>query len=99
MDFETGALAFGVAASVVTLGAAAIALALRRANVANVLVGSVAHVAVSIPANGVGLIALVVGSRRTTLPARSSDASLIVKNTEVAIIDIRGRIAVVCALH
>ncbi len=98
MNFATTGLEVAVVVAVVMMAAAGAGLAVRRVTATSLLVGSVAHVAVSIPAHGVGLVALVVGSRRTTLPARSSDASPIARNTEVAIVDMRGRVAVVCAL-
>jgi hypothetical protein len=62
------------------------------------LVGSVAHVAVRIPANGVGLVALVIGSRRTTLPARCNDGGAIERGTEVVIVHVARRIALVTHL-
>lgn len=59
------------------------------------IVGSLAHVAVPIPRRGVGSIALVVGSRRTTLPARCSEGSAIQRGTEVVVVGRRDRVALV----
>ena len=62
---------------------------------AALLVGSLAHVAVAIPRRGVGSIALVVGSRRTTLPARCHQDRAIARGTEVVVIGQRNRVALV----
>ena len=59
------------------------------------IVGSLAHVCVAIPRRGVGSIALVIGSRRTTLPARCSEGSAIARGTEVVVIGRRDRVALV----
>ena len=97
---DWGAAAFGVAVAALIVGAGAASYtALSRAGKAGLIVGSIAHVAVSIPENGVGIIALVVGSRRTTLPARSPNGGSIPRSTEVVVIDVRGRIAVVSPLY
>jgi hypothetical protein len=94
MDF--GATLVGAALAAVLIGAAAAARAAwSRASENTLIVGSIAHVAVAIPQNGVGLIALVVGSRRTTLPARHHGGQTVPRGTEVAIVDMRGRVAVV----
>ncbi len=97
MDF--GGTNYGITVAVLLLGAGAFAYAaLSRSSRANVIVGSIAHVAVRIPEQGVGLIALVVGSRRTTLPARCCDGGSIPRSTEVVVIDVRGRVALVCPI-
>lgn len=62
---------------------------------AALIVGSLAHVSVAIPRRGVGSIALVIGSRRTTLPARCSEDSAIARGTEVVVIGRRDRVALV----
>lgn len=59
------------------------------------IVGSLAHVAVAIPRSGVGSIALVVGSRRTTLPARCSEGRAILRGTEVVVVGRQDRVALV----
>lgn len=71
---------------------------LKAHDSSSVLVGSIAHVTIAIPRHGVGLIALVVGSRRTTLPARSSDGLALERGTEVVIVDLARRVAVVSPL-
>lgn len=94
MDF--GGTTYGIAVAVLLLGAGGVAYrALSHSGKAGLIVGSIAHVAVRIPENGVGLIALVVGSRRTTLPARCCDGGGIARSTEVVVIDMRGRVALV----
>jgi hypothetical protein len=62
---------------------------------AALIVGTLAHVAVAIPRRGVGAIALVVGSRRTTLPARCHQDRAIRRGTEVVVIGRRDRVALV----
>jgi hypothetical protein len=62
-------------------------------------VGTVAHVTVAIPRRGVGSIALVMGSRRTTLPARCSEDRAIARGTEVVVIGRRDRVALVARLE
>jgi hypothetical protein len=97
---DPAAMACGVIVGAL-LFAVAIALSrvFSRTDPAGLIVGSIAHVAVSIPENGIGLIALVVGSRRTTLPARCSDGRSISRGTEVVVADVRGRVAVVSQLY
>ncbi|HVW28707.1 MAG TPA: hypothetical protein VHC69_25250 [Polyangiaceae bacterium] len=98
MDF--GATLIGAAATAGLIGAGAFAHATwSRANRTTLIVGSIAHVAVTIPENGVGLIALVVGSRRTTLPARHHDGHAVPRGTEVAIVEMSGRVAVVAPIY
>src|SRR5262245_55819686 len=97
---DPGAVACGVVIGALFLGAAiALSRAFSRTDSTALLVGSIAHVAVTIPSNGIGLIALVVGSRRTTLPARCNDARDIPRGTEVVVADLRGRVAVVSPLY
>ena len=97
MDF--GATLIGATVTAGLIGAGVVAhAAWSRANGSTLIVGSVAHVALTIPENGVGLIALVVGSRRTTLPARHHDGHAVPRGTEVAIVEMRGRVAVVTPL-
>ncbi|HVJ22095.1 MAG TPA: hypothetical protein VM686_42105 [Polyangiaceae bacterium] len=62
---------------------------------AAMVVGTLAHVAVAIPRRGVGSIALVMGSRRTTLPARCHQDRAIARGTEVVVIGQRGRVVLV----
>jgi hypothetical protein len=94
-----GAIACGVAVAILLLGAGgAVYRSVSHTGASNLIVGSVAHVAVRIPENGVGLIALVIGSRRTTLPARCSEGGTIARSTEVVVVDVRGSVAVVCPL-
>jgi len=62
-------------------------------------IGSVAHVTIAIPQRGVGAIALVVGSRRTTLPARSDHGQALALGTEVVVLELHRRVAVVTPLH
>ena len=59
------------------------------------VVGSLAHVAVTIPRRGVGSIALVVGSRRTTLPARCSEGRAIRRGIEVVVVGRQNRVVLV----
>jgi len=61
----------------------------------NLIVGSLAHVAVPIPRRGVGSIALVVGSRRTTLPARCSQGRALARGTEVVVVGRQDSVALV----
>lgn len=97
---DPAALACGVIIGVLLLGAAlAASRVFSHTGSAGLIVGSIAHVAVSIPENGIGLIALVVGSRRTTLPARCNDGRTISRGTEVVVADVRGRVAVVSPLY
>ena len=62
---------------------------------AAMIVGTLAHVAVAIPRRGVGTIALVMGSRRTTLPARCHLDRAIPRGTEVVVVGRRDRVALV----
>jgi hypothetical protein len=57
--------------------------------------GSLAHVAVPIPRSGVGSIALVVGSRRTTLPARCAEGRALGRGTEVVVVGRQDRVVLV----
>jgi len=63
------------------------------------VIGSVAHVAIAIPQQGVGAIALVVGSRRTTLPARSDQGQALARGTEVVVLEQHRRVTVVTPLR
>ena len=97
---DPGAVACGVVIGAISFGAViALSRVFSRTDRAALIVGSIAHVAVSIPSNGIGLIALVVGSRRTTLPARCNDARSIPRGTEVVVADVRRRVAVVSPLY
>lgn len=99
-DMDFGATLIGAAVTAGLIGAGAFAHATwSHANGTTLIVGSIAHVAVAIPANGVGLIALVVGSRRTTLPARHHDGHAVPHGTEVAIVEMSGRVAVVTPIY
>ncbi len=98
MDF--GATTYGAVLALLLLGTGAAAYAaFVREGKTGLIVGAIAHVAVAIPDGGVGLIALVVGSRRTTLPARSWEGRGIPRSTEVVVIDMQGRIALVSPIH
>jgi hypothetical protein len=93
---DIGATPCGVIGAVALLAVGAfLHRALSRSGPTSMIVGSVAHVAVRIPEHGVGLIALVVGSRRTTLPARCADGGGIPRSTEVVVVDMRARVALV----
>jgi hypothetical protein len=87
-----------IALALLTLGLA-LGHRLRRESTSSVLLGSIARVTISVPRNGMGLIALVVGSRRTTLPARSSDGLSLERGTEVVIVEVARRVAVVSPLQ
>ena len=59
------------------------------------IVGSLAHVSLAIPRRGVGAIALVVGSRRTTLPARCSEDRPLRRGIEVVVVGRQSRVVLV----
>jgi hypothetical protein len=59
------------------------------------LYGMVAHVSLAIPESGIGAIAYVQEGKRVTMPARSRTGSSITKGSQVVIVDLQTRVALV----
>jgi hypothetical protein len=60
-----------------------------------VLFGTVAHVSLAIPESGIGAIAYVQDGKRVTMPARSTSGSSITKGSQVVIVDLQTKVALV----
>jgi len=58
-------------------------------------IGKLATVTVSIPNNGLGVVAYVVGGQRLTLPARHVVAEPVASGAEVVIVDLEQNVAIV----
>ena len=59
------------------------------------LYGMVAHVSLAIPESGIGAIAYVQDGKRVTMPARSRTGISITKGSQVVIVDLQTRVALV----
>jgi hypothetical protein len=59
------------------------------------LYGMVAHVSLAIPETGIGAIAYVQDGKRVTMPARSRTGISITKGSQVVIVDLQTRVALV----
>lgn len=59
------------------------------------LYGMVAHVSLAIPDSGIGAIAYVQDGKRVTMPARSRTGISITKGSQVVIVDLQTRVALV----
>jgi hypothetical protein len=59
------------------------------------LYGMVAHVSLAIPESGIGAIAYVQDGKRVTMPARSRNGFSITKGSQVVIVDLQTRVALV----
>ena len=62
------------------------------------IAGAVGVVVVTIPEGGVGAIALVLGGKRLTIPARADGGGELAAGVEVAVVEIEGTMVTVAAL-
>ncbi len=61
----------------------------------SVLYGTVAHVSLTIPESGIGTVAYVLDGKRVTMPARSRTGTSITKGSQVVILDLQMKVALV----